>query len=71
MTRSWCISSCKFNQQTSCDADLQLSHCHGQLLYNPNFAEALERNVSSFNRNGDSKYGKNELRKTWIIRCGY
>ena len=29
---SWCISNCKLSQQTSCNADLQLSYCHGHSL---------------------------------------
>ena len=42
--------------------------------------KAIERNESCCNRNGDSKpngkcliarYGKNEQREVWIIRCGY
>ena len=44
------------------------------------FTMAIERNESCCNRNGDSKpngkcliarYGKNEQREVWIIRCGY
>ena len=31
-SKSWCISTYKLSQQTSCDANLQLSHCHGQLF---------------------------------------
>ena len=44
--RSSCTSSCKLIQRTSCDPDLQLLHCHGQLFFKLSFAEALERNGS-------------------------
>ena len=52
---SWCISSCKLSRKTSCDADLQLLNCHGQLFYKPSFAEALERKASCYNKNDESK----------------
>ena len=76
-TRSYCISSCKLSQQNSCNKDLQLSHCHGQLFYSPSFSEVNER---CCNKNCESKpngkcsiarYGKNQKREAWIIRCGY
>ena len=59
-------------QQSSSDAYLQLSYCHGKSFYKPSFAEALERNESCCNRNGESKpngkcsiarYGQNEKEK--------
>ena len=43
------------------DAELQLSHCNGQLFYKPSFAEELECNGSCCSRNGESKQMENAL----------
>ena len=76
-SRSWCISSCNLKQQTSV---MQTSNYH-ILMENYFTSPALLRhNGSCCSRNGESKpngkcflerYGKNEQREAWLIRCGY
>ena len=66
----------QLSQQTSYNAELQLSHCHRQLFYKPSFAKALENDGICCKRKGKSKpngkcsiarYGKNEQTVAWII----
>ena len=72
-------SSYKLSRQTSCDADLQLSHFHEQLFYKPRFAKASEHNELLQQEQLKQtewkmflcKNGKNEQREAEIIRCGY
>ena len=71
-TRSWYTSSWELSQQTSSDADLQLSHCHEQLCYKPCFVEALERNRGCCIRNSENKpkwTKKSVDHQMWLLMC--